>query len=98
MEKLGEQTKETRETTKEKEDEITKIEEKLSAIQENTKRMVELFKQSRFMLSVAHNMTYDEGTVFNDKNVTQFLAELEEYISSLITYTAHKKAHPNAAM
>lgn len=98
MEKLGEQTKETRETTKEKEDEITKIEEKLSAIQENTKRMVELFKQSRFMLSVAHNMTYDEGTVFNDKNVTQFLAELEEYISSLITYTAHKKAHPNAAI
>ena len=43
-------------------------------------------------------MTYDEGTVFNDKNVTQFLAELEEYISSLITFTAHKKAHPNAAI
>ena len=43
-------------------------------------------------------MTYDENTVFNETNVVQHLAELEEYISSLITYVAVKKEDPNAAI
>jgi hypothetical protein len=43
-------------------------------------------------------MTYDEDTTFNDKNVTSFLSEVEEYISNLITYIAYKGENPNAAI
>ncbi len=35
-------------------------------------------------------MQYDEDTQFNENNVTLYLAELEEYISLLITYLAYK--------
>lgn len=52
--------------------------------------MVEYFKKSHFFLSVASNMQYDEDTVFNEANVTLYLAELEEYISLFITYLAYK--------
>ena len=60
--------------------------------------MVKLFKKSKFYLSVANSMPYDENTVFNENNVIQYLAELEEYISSLITYVAFKRDDPNAAI
>ena len=60
--------------------------------------MVELFKQSRFFLSVAQKMSYNEGFVFNESNIVHYLAELEEYISSLITYSAFKRDDPNAAV
>lgn len=60
--------------------------------------MVQLFKQSRFYLSVAVNMTYDESTLFNENNIILYLAELEEYISSLITFVAFKRDDPNAAI
>jgi hypothetical protein len=60
--------------------------------------MVDMFKRSRFFLSVAQKMSYDEGFTFNESNIVQYLAELEEYISSLITYTAFKKDDPNAAI
>ena len=60
--------------------------------------MIKLFKQSKFYLSVAANMTYDENTLFNENNIVQYLAELEEYISSLITYVAFKRDDPNAAI
>lgn len=43
-------------------------------------------------------MSYDEGFIFNESNIVSYLAELEEYISSLITYTAFKKDDPNAAI
>jgi len=43
-------------------------------------------------------MTYDENTIFNETNVIMYLAELEEYISSLITYVAFKRDDPNAAI
>ena len=48
--------------------------------------MTKLFGSSKFMLAVANQMTYEEGTQFNEQNVTYFLAELEEYISSLIIH------------
>jgi hypothetical protein len=59
--------------------------------------MVDLFKRSSFFLSVAQNMQYDEDTMFNENNVTVYLAELEEYISLLITYMAYKQDDPEAA-
>ena len=43
-------------------------------------------------------MSYDENTQFNEQNIIQYLAELEEYISSLITYVAVKREDPNAAI
>lgn len=43
-------------------------------------------------------MQYDEETQFNENNVTVYLAELEEYISLLITYLAYKQENPDAAI
>ncbi len=60
--------------------------------------MVSLFKKSRFALSVASDMIYDENTNFNENNVIPYLAELEEYISALITFAAYKRDDPNAAI
>jgi hypothetical protein len=60
--------------------------------------MVLLFKKSRFFLAVASKMSYEEGTTFTENNVVNYLAELEEYISSLITYSAFKRDEPHAAI
>jgi hypothetical protein len=43
-------------------------------------------------------MPYDDHTLFNENNIILYLAELEEYISSLITYVAFKRDDPNAAI
>jgi hypothetical protein len=43
-------------------------------------------------------MSYDDNTRFNENNVIPYLGELEEYISSLITYAAYKRDDPNAAI
>jgi hypothetical protein len=74
------------------------MENEFKIMQKNVERMIKLFKHSKFYLSVANNMTYDETTVFNENNIIQYLAELEEYISSLITYVAFKRDDPNAAI
>jgi hypothetical protein len=60
--------------------------------------MVEKFKQSKFFLCVAQKMNYEDGIAFTENNIVSYLAELEEYISSLITYTAFKRDDPNAAI
>lgn len=57
-----------------------------------------MFKRSKFYLSVAQKMNYDEGFIFSESNIVSFLAELEEYICSLITYTAFKRDDPQAAI
>ena len=41
-------------------------------------------------------MQYDEDTTFNENNVVQHLAELEEYISLFITYMAYKADNKDA--
>jgi len=60
--------------------------------------MVDMFKKSKFFLCVAQKMNYEDGIIFTENNIVQYLAELEEYISSLITYTAFKRDEPNAAI
>ena len=67
-------------------------------IQHSVGDMVEKFKQSKFFLCVAQKQNYKDGIVFTENNIVQYLAELEEYISSLITYTAFKKDDKNAAI
>ena len=73
-----------------KENQIKSIEGQLTRIKNAVQSMVENFRLSHFFLSVAQNMQYDETTAFNENNVTQYLAELEEYISLFITYMAYK--------
>lgn len=60
--------------------------------------MVQLFKKSRFSLAVASSMSYEANTSFNENNIIPYLAELEEYISALITFVAYKRDDPNAAI
>lgn len=79
-----------------KETQIKQIEGQMSDIKSHVWQMVEFFKKSHFFLSVASNMQYDEDTVFNEANVTLYLAELEEYISLFITYLAYKQENPDA--
>lgn len=67
-------------------------------IQEHVEKMVAMFSQSSLSLHVAQPMQYDEDTQFTDKNATQYLAELEEYIGVLITTLAYKNEQPNAAI
>ena len=67
-------------------------------IQVSVEKMVEMFKRSKFFLAVAQKMSYEEGFTFTENNVVQYLAELEEYIASLITYQAFKRDEPNAAI
>lgn len=74
------------------------LQRQLNAIYDNVSHIVKLFKQSKFFLAVATKMDYDEGSGFTETNVTQYLAELEEYISSMITYAAFKKEEPHAAI
>jgi hypothetical protein len=45
---------------------------------------------------VAAAQTYDEHTHFTENNVANYLAEIEEFVSMLITHTAHQKGDPNA--
>ena len=66
-------------------------------IQEPVQVMVEAFVSTKFFLSVASKMNYDDGIVFTENNIVAYLAELEEYIGSLITYMAFKRDDPNAA-
>ena len=43
-------------------------------------------------------MAYDDETIFNENNVTHYLAELEQFIALLITYMAYKQENPDAAI
>lgn len=67
-------------------------------IQVNVEGMVVMFKRSKFFLSVASKQSYEDGFKFTENNIVQYLAELEEHICSLITYTAFKRDDPHAAI
>jgi hypothetical protein len=82
----------------EKEKEMEELESKMNKIQNSVQKMVTKFQESKFRPAVTQPMNYDEETVFNNKNVTLFLAELEEYISELITHNEYRKNNPNAAI
>lgn len=48
-----------------------------------------MFISAKFKSNVSYKQSYDETTQFNENNITNYLAELEEYISSLITILAY---------
>ena len=78
--------------------EIDTQEEEFDEAMKLSRELVRQFQEVRFNAKVASKMQYDEHTVFTENNITLYLAEVEEYISSLITYIAHKKGDPNAAI
>jgi chromosome segregation ATPase len=82
----------------EKDSQIKEVEREMQAIKDSVQEMIGHFRNSQFFLSVAQNMHYDEETQFNENNVTQFLAELEEYIAMLITFMAYRQSNPDAAI
>lgn len=71
-----------------KEAQIGDIENQMCEIKDHVAEMVNKFEDSHFSLAVATHMQYDEDTVFNENNVTLYLSELEEFVSSFITYLA----------
>ena len=50
--------------------------------------MIAKFKTTSIMLSVAEDKIYDETTTFNEQNINEYLAEVEEYIKCLLTMMA----------
>jgi hypothetical protein len=76
---------------------ICNIENQMSQIKEFVEKMCEKFRnEPAFKLSVASHMQYDEGTQFNENNVTLYLAELEEFVSNFITFLAQREKNPDA--
>lgn len=66
--------------------ECDEVMDSFKVAQNHVEEMVTSFKTSRFTLAVASGMSYDQNTQFNEQNIIQYLAEIEEYISSLITF------------
>lgn len=62
----------------------------INAIQEPVSEMIKKFKQSSIKLSVAEDKIYDETTTFNEQNLNEYLAEVEEYIKCLLTLMGMK--------
>ena len=87
-----------REEIMQKTQEIDDQEEEFNEARKISQDLVQQFKDVRFNAKVASKCQYDEHTVFTENNITLYLAEIEEYISSLITYKAHKLGDPNAAI
>jgi hypothetical protein len=81
-----------------KDEQTNQMEQELGNIKDNVKSMVGDFSKSKFFLSVAQNMHYDDQTQFNEGNVTMYLGELEEYISQLITFMAYQQNNQDAAI
>jgi hypothetical protein len=96
--KLKQEIDEVKTSMEDKEKEMQELEGKMAKIQNDVQKMVTKFQESKFRPAVTQPMNYDEETVFNNKNVTMFLAELEEYISELITHNEYRKNNPNAAI
>ena len=52
--------------------------------------MIQKFKSSSIALSVAEVKIYDETTTFNEQNINEYLAEVEEYIKCMLALMAKK--------
>lgn len=60
--------------------------------------MVHKFKVASFGTRIASGMVYSDTTQFTESNIQQYLAELEELITKLITSVAAIRGDPNAAI
>ncbi len=57
--------------------------------------MIAKFKTTSILLSVAEDKIYDETTTFNEQNINEYLAEVEEYIKCLLTLMAKQLNFPH---
>jgi paraquat-inducible protein B len=92
--KLRQEISETIAAHKEKEAQILEVENQMVDIKKFVQQMVGNFQDSEFSLSVSSPMQYHEDVPFNENNVTQYLSELEEYVSSFITFLASRSKQP----
>lgn len=97
-ESLRQEIADVKASMEEKDREMKELEEKMAKIQNDVQKMVTKFQESKFTFTPFQPMNYDDETTFNNNNVTLFLAELEEYISELITHNEYRKNNPNAAI
>ena len=70
---------------------IENLKEEISSIQEPVEEMLKEFEECQFTLEFNKKLTKDEGFAVNEQNVEQYLGELEEYLSSLLTHLAYEK-------
>jgi len=85
---------ETKAAHKEKEAQIKEVENQMIEIKKFVETMVGNFQDSEFSLAVSTPMQYHEDVQFNENNVTQYLSELEEYVSAFITFLASRSKQP----
>jgi len=95
--KLRQEISDIKHNTQTKEAQITEVENQMVEIKEYVQTMVGNFQDSEFQLAVTSAQVYHEDVQFNENNVTLYLSELEEYISTFITFLAqrNKTSYPS---
>lgn len=71
-----------------RESELDRVKKTINNIQGPVSSMINKFKSSSISLSVAEDKIYDETTTFNEQNINEYLAEVEEYIKCLLALMA----------
>lgn len=71
-----------------RESELERVKKTINNIQGPVSTMISKFKGSSISLSVAEDKIYDETTTFNEQNINEYLAEVEEYIKCLLALMA----------
>ncbi len=67
-------------------------------MQSTAATLVGQFEKAGYRNSVAQKMHYDEYTAFTDSNVTQYMAEMEEYIGRLVRDVARQQGEDTAGI
>lgn len=88
--KLRQDIQDIKYATATKEAQIKEVENQMIEIKDFVQTMVTNFQESEFNLAVTSPMQYHDDVQFNENNVTLYLSELEEYISTFITFLAQK--------
>jgi hypothetical protein len=76
-----------------RESELERVKKTINNIQGPVSSMISKFKGSSITLSVAEDKIYDETTTFNEQNINEYLAEVEEYIKCLLAMMAKQFGH-----
>ena len=79
-------------------EEVDSVQGEFDDIQGTVRELVKKFNLAKFSTKVGSKMQYNEETTFNEANITNYLAELEEYFATLIAYLANQKGDSNAAI
>lgn len=95
--KLRQEIADIKHNTATKDAQIKEVENQMVEIKEYVQTMVTTFQDSEFQLAVTSPQVYHEDVQFNENNVTLYLSELEEFISTFITFLAqrNKTSYPS---